>query len=221
MKKFLMVLVFCAVLCLTAFAQNENDFYIDDNGELLCYLGTSTSVVIPAKIGNIPVLTISGGFGINLTSVTIPNGVTRIENLAFYNNRLTTVTIPASVTSIGDSAFEMNRLTSVTISTGVKTIGDGAFQSNQLTSVIIPVGVTSIGVRAFADNKLTNVTVPAGVTYIGDFAFYNNNLTSITIPGGVNSIGNGAFDIKFINFYNSNGKRAGTYVLDNGQWRMR
>ena len=40
-----------------------------------------------------------------LTSVTIPNSVTRIGNYAFRDSGLTSVTIPNSVTSIGDYAF--------------------------------------------------------------------------------------------------------------------
>ncbi|MEE6208371.1 MAG: leucine-rich repeat domain-containing protein, partial [Alphaproteobacteria bacterium] len=40
-----------------------------------------------------------------LTSVTIPNSVTYIDDSAFRNTALTSVTIPSSVTYIGPSAF--------------------------------------------------------------------------------------------------------------------
>lgn len=50
-----------------------------------------------------------------ISSVTIPNSVTYIEDKAFYECRyLTTVTIPNGVISIGQHAFEYCRLTSVT-----------------------------------------------------------------------------------------------------------
>ena len=40
-----------------------------------------------------------------LTSVTIPDGVTSIDREAYYRNQLISVTIPNSVTSIGEDAF--------------------------------------------------------------------------------------------------------------------
>ena len=42
----------------------------------------------------------------SLTSITIPNSVTSIEDYAFENCSLTNITIPDSVTSIGTSAFD-------------------------------------------------------------------------------------------------------------------
>ena len=89
-----------------------------------------------------------------LTSVTIPNSVTFIDNGAFYGcSGLTSVTIPNSVTSIGEAAFEgCNGLTSVTIPNSVTEIGDYAFWGcTSLTSITIPSSVTSIGKYSFFD----------------------------------------------------------------------
>ena len=111
----------------------------------------------------------------NLTSYTIPEGVTSIGNWAFYGcTSLTNLTIPDSVTEIGDEVF---------------------FDCSSLTGIIIPEGVTSIGNWAFYDcTSLTNLTIPDSVTEIGEFAFSGcSSLTSITIPEGVTSIGNWAF----------------------------
>ena len=40
-----------------------------------------------------------------VTELVIPDGVTSINNYAFYGSKITSLTIPASVTSIGDQAF--------------------------------------------------------------------------------------------------------------------
>ena len=66
------------------------------------------------------------------TSVTIPDGVTKIGNYAFNGCKaLTSVTIPNSVTFIGGSAFYgCEALTSVTIPNSVTSIGSNVFSIN-------------------------------------------------------------------------------------------
>ena len=152
-----------------------------------------------------------------LTSVSIPNSVTSIGNNAFQNNQLTSVSIPNSVTSIGNYAFSNNQLTSVTIPNSVTFIGDRAFENNQLTSVSIPNSVTSIYAGAFSGNQITSVTIPKSVTSIGNSVFLNNQLTSIIIGMNV-KIGKDAFPARFEQFYEKNGKKAGTYTYDGKKW---
>ena len=90
-----------------------------------------------------------------LTSVTIPNSIIKIDVYAFYGCGLTSVTIPNSVTEIGDYAFEScSSLTSVTIPNFVTEIGDYAFRGcSSLIFVTIPNSVTSIGGSAFKNCK--------------------------------------------------------------------
>jgi hypothetical protein len=74
-----------------------------------------------------------------LTSVTIPNSVTSIENHAFiYCSGLTSITIPNSVTNIGNNAFwGCTGLTSITIPNSVTSIGSSAFSyCSGLTSIV-------------------------------------------------------------------------------------
>ena len=130
-----------------------------------------------------------------ITSITIPNSVTNIGKLAFYNcESLTLVVIPNSVTSIGESAFDgCKGLTSVTIPNSVTSIGDRAFAYSGLTFVTIPNSVTSIGSVFQGCSDLTSVTIPNSVTSIGKRAFFGCGLTSVTIPNSVTSIGEDAF----------------------------
>ena len=136
--------------------------------------------------------------GLGITSITIPDSVTSIGNDAFGDcENLTDITIPDSVTSIGDYTFYgCKSLTSITIPCSVTSIGDYTFYGcKSLTSITIPCSVTSIGNDAFGFcENLTNITIPDSVTSIGDYTFYGcTSLTSITIPDSVISIGWCAF----------------------------
>ena len=135
----------------------------------------------------------------SITSVTIPDSVTTIDDFSFYFcTSLSSVTIGSGVTSIGWSAFGgCYSLTSVTIPANVKTIDYHAFEyCTSLTSITILGSVTSIGRGVFTNcSSLTSITIPDTVTNIGDDAFRGClSLTSITIPDSVTNIGWSAFE---------------------------
>ena len=150
------------------------------NGEVTitdCDESITGELIIPSEIEGYPVVSIYEAFFncTSLTSVMIPNSVTRIREYAFAGcTSLTSITIPDSVTIIGEYAF-----------------GD----CTGLTSITIPNGVKYISVMAFLDcTGLTSITIPDSVTIIGEYAFFScTSLTSITIPDSVTSIGRGVF----------------------------
>jgi hypothetical protein len=113
--------------------------------------------------------------------------------------------------------FIYNYLTSIIIPDSVTSIGNYAFCSNYLSSITIPDSVTSIGKDAFADNRETSVTSDRRVIY-GE-----NLLNTVTIGANVSlgDVDEPAFDNGFDDFYNSNGKQAGTYTCSDGQWSLR
>lgn len=93
----------------------------------------------------------------------IPNGVTRIEERAFFGcESMTDINISNSVTSIGNEAFSY---------------------CSSLMGVDIPNSVTSIEDYVFAYcNSLIRIVIPRNVTLIGFQAFeYCPNLTSIIV----------------------------------------
>lgn len=150
----------CTSLAAIAVDGNNSTYCNDESGVL--YNKTKTALLqYPA--------------GNARTSFTVPDSVTSIGDMAFYDCRsLTAVTIPDSVTSIGAHAFhECTNLASV-------TIGDG---------------VTRIGSMAFYDcASLTAVTIPDTVTVIESFSFCGcTSLAVVSLGVGVTSIGNGAF----------------------------
>jgi hypothetical protein len=147
------------------------------------YKGTATAVRIPDRISNLPVVEIGDqAFDATaytrITSVVIPNTVTKIGDRAFFNAAFTSITLPTSLVTIGSQAFGMlANLTSITIPNTVRTIGNNAFYDcSQLTSVTLPnnstATLTTIGSLAFGNcRELTTVTIPASVTRI---TFRNN-----------------------------------------------
>ena len=85
-------------------------------------------------------------------SFTIPNGVTKVENFAFYRcYQLENINMHNSVTEIGERAFSFCwNLKSVRFSDNLKTIGALAFSHcNNLTELHLPKSITSIGTDAF------------------------------------------------------------------------
>lgn len=165
------------------------------------YNGSAQDVVIPSTLGGYPVVQLSmHAFSRidTLRSVTIPDGVKRIQMSAFLGcANLTSVSIPDSVTEIGGSVFsQCSTLTSVNLPSGLTAIGSSLFEGcSALESIDIPAGVVSIGDAAFyACNSLKSVDIPAGVVSIGSNAFANCwVLSNVTIPQGVTRIEDYAF----------------------------
>jgi hypothetical protein len=99
-----------------------------------------------------------------LTNVTLPNRLTSITDLMFYDcTSLSSIRIPDTVTRIGRLAFYNCRsLTNVTVPDSVSTIGTNAFDScTSLTGVYFRGDAPSVGYNVFnADNKLTVYYLP-------------------------------------------------------------
>ena len=123
----------------------------------------------------------------------IPEGVTSIDNYAFYDcTNLKQIIIPDCVTSIGKKAFEGCRsLEQICIPEGVTLINEGVFWGcKNLKQIHIPGSVTTIDKYAFQGCKnLEQVHLPESLKSLGPFAFYNcNNLKQIRIPDSVTEI---------------------------------
>ena len=133
------------------------------------------------------------------TFFEIPSHVTAIGNGAFAKaTELTSVTIPAGVTSIGAEAFKgCKAITELKLPEALTVIGDGAFEMcSNLTTVNVPDSVTAIGEAAFAYcEKITEINIPVGITTIEDSTFTHcSGLKTILLPETVTGIGDYAFE---------------------------
>ena len=139
-----------------------------------------------------------------LTSVSIPNSVTRISQHAFYGcSSLQHVNIPNTITSIESCAFyECSSLESITIPKNVTSINSNAFYGcSGLTSIIVENGNPTYDSRENCNALIETTTntlilgcqntiIPNSITSLGFSAFKDcSALTSITIPKSVTHIG--------------------------------
>ena len=141
----------------------------------------------------------------------IPNTVTTIEGGGVFNcENLTSITIPRGVTNIEEGAFSgFDYLSKIIVDDNNQdycSVDDVVFNKNKTVLVsypggkadsiyTIPTGVTRVGDGAVAcNNFLKRVIISDGVTDIGEFAFNGcSHLTRMTIPASVENIGYGAF----------------------------
>ncbi len=154
---------------------------------------------------------------VEVTSLIIPDGVTKINRSAFAHClSIISVSMPNSVIEIGTDAFaHCTNLKSVTLSNSLKsfscfeyctslqeiTLYDGVEEvggfrgCTSLTSVTLPNTVKVIKERAFNEcTALSTINTPTHLTTIGDWAFYEcDNLRTFTIPNSVTTIGEHAF----------------------------
>ena len=148
---------------------------------------TVTAVVSPSPKGAITIPATLGG--VKVAGLA--------KNLFDHCKEVTSVTIPEGVTSIGPRAFNFcYGLKSVTIPSSVKTIGEWAFSACfQLQPVTMPESLEYLGKGAFINCRSFNVVnLPAKLAVISDVAFgYCGRLGSVTIPASVTKIGGGAF----------------------------
>ena len=172
---------------------------------LICYppARTDSSYEIPQGI---QIIGEEAFYASNLKSLSIPDSVTHIDNLAFeFCDALTSITLPDGITAMGDNPFATcESLTSICITDNnlsLATINGALYDkkdkrliwypmSRNDTSFTIPNGITSIGSMAFNGcSKLTSISIPDSVSSIGMGAFYDcYELASITIPEGVTTI---------------------------------
>lgn len=155
---------------------------------ITAYKGNGGAVDIPNEIEGLPVEVIGqAAFSTNssITSVTIPDSVTDIEFLAFWNcPLLQEVKLGKNVASVGESAFaECAKLKSVTGGENLKVIGKSAFSMCfALDSFTIPESVEKIDEYGLYYSALESVTVPENTKTIGRSAFGSSpNLTSVKI----------------------------------------
>mgnify|MGYP002678209689 CR=1 FL=1 len=184
----------------------SDQLIMDDNG--LLYSDSSKNEII-SFIGN------------GKSEVTVPEGVIRISDEAFFGSNIETITLPNSLQTIGKYAFaECGSLKKIVFNpdeSELTTIDDYAFSKyieskdtvsqisqfgNNSGMMIFPEGLLRVGKCAFYTT--TNHYNPSAGTY-NDLVRQRCSITSIVIGGSLQEIGSYSF--------------AGLYTLNNLTFR--
>ena len=133
---------------------------------------TLKSVILPEKLEEIPASLFEGCSA--LTTLVIPNTVTKIGKNAFKESGLTQITLPESLTTIEASAFYKTKLETITIPEKVTAIPSGCFSlCEHLREVILPNTLTTISQNAFEDCPiLESINIPSSLENIEKRAFH-------------------------------------------------
>ena len=174
-----------------------------------------TELEIPSMINGKKVVSVgeqcfwrSASIRDNLTSVKLPDTVTKIGDSAFfYCENLEYVYLPYALSTIGNNAFNScPKLKSVDISelNPFFTCKDGVIYDKDFTKAVVGLAVSEvslpstvkvIGNQSFRDNStLKTINVPASVEEIEEGAFYGSGLEEFNISGdNLKTIGQYAF----------------------------
>ena len=150
-------------------------------------------VILPEKLKEIPAYFFKECP--NLTTLVIPNSVTKIGREAFCESGISQITLSESLTTIEAMAFKESGLTQITLPESLTTIEASAFYKTKLETITIPKNVTKIPTDCFYQcENLTRAMFPNTLTTIDARAFRGcSNLTNIDIPTSLETIGVGAF----------------------------
>ena len=170
------------IYCLNEVWNGYNDYktdvwspyvYTDSTGGSYSYYILNDEITIFRHIS---------GENISIPSSIENNGrnypVISIGPESFYKCNVKTVTIADGIERIEDRAFswehdEGSALDSITLSNTLKSIGDEAFRNcKSLRSVNLPESLRYIGFEAFRDSSLVSAYIPDSVSYVGGGAFY-------------------------------------------------
>ncbi len=165
--------------------KKENIVYVLENTEKLSKDPLfDGAVVIPGKIGGLPVVRVKTKSILNATSVFIPKTVTQIDTGAFVNSpNLERITVEAG----SDRYF---------VKAGCLMDGDRMAIIAATKDAVPPAdgSIARISKQAFFGHSLMSVTIPAGVKEISEDAFACcEHLTSVTFSDTIEKIKRGAF----------------------------
>lgn len=192
------------------------EYYISEGNAIITEYkkkADTSAVTVPSKIDNYPVTEIEDVCfsQCSVSSVTIPNSVVRVGDIAFEKcSKLTTVNFGSGLKDLGTNVFsETPRLSAINVSAqnpyfksenGILYSKDGTViyaypVAKKDTEFTVPDSVKSVEHYAFDGAlNLKSLTIGTGMTEISDLAFIGAfNVETVKILSEATYIGNNAF----------------------------
>jgi len=115
------------------------------------------AVMLPVGLGHLAALRLSGNT--NLTSLTLPVGMTNLTGLFLRFNQLTNLALPSDLVSL----VQLDVL------------------GNQLTNLTLPPGLTNLITLVLSGNLLTSLTLPPDMTQLSSLVLNGNPLVTLVL----------------------------------------
>ncbi len=167
--------------------------------ELTKYNGTDSDIVVPSSYNGLPVVgigemafvmvTATGDINYEqITSITLPDTITYIGDLAFAATSIVSIELPASVTSVGTSIFlycmELQSVTMAYSATSQYVVVDNVMYSSDMTTLV----------ACFV--SMDTFVLPITVTTISRYAFEGLELNTLVLHQDIDIINIGAFEVE-------------------------
>lgn len=179
----------------------ESAFEVDASGALTGYLGEEVLAWVPQSVKGVAVTSVGAKAFLGnkqLRYLSLPEGLTSLQDNSLQTTRLMGLSLPESLTTIGAKALQGSyMLTGLKLPAALREIGEQAFGYTRLVSVELPEGLTALPDSCFARcGWLDNVSFPASLQSIGAEAFKGCGVLNYLIVNGgeLPSIGEGAFE---------------------------
>ena len=164
---------------------------------------TIKKLIIPQRISNYRVTEIGANAfsGSSLKEVVLPSTLKKIGSEAFRNTQLTSITLPEGLTEIGSYAFSDSSLKEVVLPSTLTKIGYNAFLDTKITELYIPDSVTNLDPSSFGFSgnysnvlpPLTKVSLPSRLQSTGSPFSGQESLKEVVFRGNWKTIPSGLF----------------------------
>ncbi len=117
-----------------------------------------------------------------LRNVSLPVGMGRLNFLRLSGNtNLTSLTLPVGMTNLSGIFLRLNSLTNLVLPPDLKQLFQIDLLGNQLTSLTLPQGLTNLVTLILSGNQLTNLTLPPDMTRLFSLILDGNPLTQLVL----------------------------------------
>ena len=148
-----------------------------------------TSITLPEGLTNLKTLDLSNN---DLLSLTLPDGLTELEELNLDDNRLHFLTLPNDLINLKTLYLGRNRLNSLALPKGLVNLETLSISNNwdwnNLRSLTLPEGLRNLAYLRIEGNRLESLVLPKGLTNLKTLNIYGGNLTSLVLPKGLTNL---------------------------------